>query len=333
MSSEYPDFESAYVDQLRRTVRQPEYENAPRGHASLERLGVSFTVQNSTERAVRLPSRRANIVFCFAESLWYLSGSNDLDFIAYYAPSIAKYSADGRTLQGTAYGPRIFDYHGRDQWDVVVDTLRADPDSKRAVVQIFDAHEVSGDNIDVACTLALQFLLRDGRLCGVGFMRANDVFRGMVSDVFSFTVLLEVLARQIGAEVGSYSHQVGSLHVYGTDARWAGEVLAEADRGAIGYSESFPRMPHGDNRGYIRRVLAWERDLRLNAVALDATQIDGLDLPEYWKDVVRLFELYRRLRHDAGDVYVDDGVCAQLHPVVRDMLLTKWPQLGALAVR
>ena len=114
---------------------------------------------------------------------------------------MTKYSADGRTLQGTAYGPRIFNYPrvDLDQWARIRTVLREDPDSKRAGIQIFDPIELrESNNIDVACTLALQFLIRDGALCTVGFMRANDAFRGMVSDIFSFTMLQELMARQLG---------------------------------------------------------------------------------------------------------------------------------------
>ena len=42
-----------------------------------------------------VPVRRLNIVFNFAAALWYVSGRDNLDFIAYYAPSMRRYSADG----------------------------------------------------------------------------------------------------------------------------------------------------------------------------------------------------------------------------------------------
>lgn len=55
-----------------------------------------------------MPSRKTNIVFNFAEALWYLSGKNDLDFIEYYASNMRKYSMDGKCLTGTAYGKKYF---------------------------------------------------------------------------------------------------------------------------------------------------------------------------------------------------------------------------------
>ena len=187
-----------------------------------------------------IPARRLNLVFNFAEVLWYLSGRDDLESIETYAPRMRRYSADGERLTGTAYGKAIF---GRDQWRTVVDELRADPDSKRAVLQIYGHDELRvPDNPDVSCTLGLQFLIRDGALHSVAFMRANDAYRGMSSDVFSFTLLQEVMARELGVPVGGYDHLVGSLHIYDPDAERVEAVLDDPTANSAP-ALRFPRMP------------------------------------------------------------------------------------------
>jgi thymidylate synthase len=322
----YASVQDAYLAELQRTFDDFHYRNAPRGHDSVERVGVAFEVEDPVQRHITVPARRANIVFCLAEALWYLSGSDSLPAISYYAPSMAKYSADGVTLQGTAYGPRIFDLgrSGLDQWRSVVDTLRSDPDSKRAVIQIFEGRELRvAENIDVACTLALQFMLRDGRLCLVAYMRANDAFRGAVSDLFSFTFLQEVMARQLGVAVGTYTHLVGSYHVYLDDAAWARNVLDGRDPQAP--HRAFPTMPEGDVWEWLATVLDLERLLRLDRLRLTADAISGLPLPRYWRDVVALFELHRHLRHGVGPA--DECILALLDPCHRLMLGTRWPEL------
>lgn len=322
----FVSFQDAYLQQLRETYENPQYRNAPRGAHSSERLGVGFRILDPVQRQVSLPARRMNLVFNFAEALWYLSGSDRLSFIGHYAPSIGRYSADGQVLTGTAYGPRIFDYRGSglDQWASVLDTLAGDRDSKRAVMQIFDPHELRVDgNIDVACTLGLQFMIRENRLCGIGFMRANDAFRGMVSDIFSFTFILELLARQLGVEVGTYHHQVGSLHVYDTDREWAADVLSEAAL-LTEPGPAFPAMPAGDNWPHIREVLAWERELRLDATRLSADELAAIDLPDYWRHVIGLFELYRQVRYRTDP---DPGVLHTLPELYRSAVATRWPEL------
>ncbi|MFF8832360.1 thymidylate synthase [Streptomyces sp. NPDC015131] len=324
MHSTYDTVEDAYLTELRSTYHHAAFRNAPRGRPSRERLGAGFQVRRPVQRHVALPGRRSNLVFNFAEALWYLSGSADLALVAHYAPSIRSYSSDGATLTGTAYGPRIFDYPGTglDQWRTVIDVLTEDPDSKRAVVQIFHPRELrEPGNIDVACTLALQFLLREGRLHGVGYMRANDAYRGMVSDVFSFTFLLELLAAQLGVGVGGYVHQVGSLHVYDSDAPLVRRVLREG-RGD-GRPAAFPAMPAGDNWPHVREVLRLEEGLRTGRLRLGPHALRALDLPRYWQDVTGLFELHRQLTREGR---MDEESLARLPPLYRRMMLHRWPR-------
>lgn len=202
---EFDTFHHAYSHVLRGLIDEPDYRNSLRGFSSRERIGVHYRLRAADQRIPFVPARKLNIVFNFAESLWYLSGRDDLDFIAYYAPSIRKYSADGIRLTGTAYGRAFFgDDERPNQWKSVVAQLRDDADSKRAVLQIFRGEELAvPGNPDVSCTLGLQFMLRGDALHGVGFMRANDAYRGMSSDVFSFTLIQEMLARELGVRVGS----------------------------------------------------------------------------------------------------------------------------------
>lgn len=315
----YATFHHAYVDQVRTVFRAPTHRNAPRGLPSRERLAVQFELLDPRQRVPLVPARRTNIVFNFAEALWYLAGRDDLDFIAYYAPGLRRYSIDGRSLSGTAYGARIFG-PGRSRWSAVVDQLVADPDTKRAVLQVFDGAEllVPG-NIDVACTLGLQFLLRDGALHCVAFMRANDAYRGMVSDVFSFTFLQELLATQLGVRTGTYTHIAGSLHVYDADEPAVQRLLADPAAGA-GPAFSFPAMPGQDNWPAIREVLEIEEALRANRHQLDPDARPGL--PGYWHQVVQLLEVYRRV---CRDLPVTAALLGGLEPIHRWLVRARWP--------
>jgi thymidylate synthase len=319
---EFDGFHQAYAHALRSLIDKPGYRNSPRGFPSREHLGVHYRLRDASQRIPLVPSRRLNIVFNFAEALWYLSGRDDLDFIAYYAPSIRKYSADGRRLTGTAYGRALFGGDGRpNQWRTLVEQLREDPDSKRAMLQIFRAEELAiAGNPDVSCTLGLQFMLREEALHCVGFMRANDAYRGMVSDVFSFTLIQEMLACELGVRLGSYVHSVGSMHVYDSDYDRACEVLADTAAWDVGIPR-FPAMPDGDNWPHVRVVLEYEEALRQNRHRLDLGA-DSLGLPEYWAQVLLVFEVYRRLRHGEQ---VDGELMARLSPLYRWLVEHKWP--------
>ncbi|TQM85211.1 thymidylate synthase [Saccharothrix saharensis] len=323
---EFDTFHHAYTAVLRSLVDEPSYRNAPRGQPSSERLGVQYRLRRPSQRVPLVPARRLNIAFNLAEALWYLSGRDDLDFIGYYAPGMHKYSADGVRLTGTAYGRAIFGGDGRpDQWRAVVDQLRDDPDSKRAVVQIFRGEELAvPGNPDVSCTLGVQFLVREGVLHAMAFMRANDAYRGMSSDVFSFTFLQELMARELGLRLGGYVHSVGSMHVYDSDARRAREVLADP-AAAADPELPFPEMPEGDNWPFVRRVLDLEEPLRLDRHRLDP-DVDLNGLPDYWAQVLLVLELHRAVRHGGAP---DAGAVAMLWPCYR-WLVGRWrPDLVA----
>ncbi|MFY1831983.1 thymidylate synthase [Myxococcus fulvus] len=323
----FDTFDAAYAHTLRWVHDSPRYFVAPRGFASREQLGLSFELTNPLARVPCSPQRKTNIVFNFAEALWYLSGSAGLEQISYYAPSIRKYSMDGRTLTGTAYGAKLFHFGTAafDQWNQVVRVLKEDRDSKRAVLQLYDAHELLiPNNIDVSCTLGLQFLVREGQLHAVAFMRANDAYRGMVSDVFSFTFLQEMMACQLGLPLGSYHHLVGSFHIYEPDLPAVHRVLAEAAPQTGRAGAVLPPMTRGDNWPHVHAVLRYERELRENRTRLTAEGLSRTGLPEYWQQVLGLFEVYRQVRHEER-ILPDAMDC--LLPLYQQLVVHRWGDL------
>lgn len=245
----------AYRTQLRLTYEQPDPVAVP---GRRERLGVSFSVREPVQRLVLVPARRANVIFNFAEVLWYLANRDDLAYLAYYAPGIRRWSKNGRTMTGSAYGRRFFSYgkQSLNQWETVVRTLTAKPLATRAVMQVLDPAELLlDDDLDYACTLAFQFLAREGHLHCFVFMRANDAFLGAANDIFAFTFVQEMLARQLGIEVGHYHHNVGSYHTIDEHNQRIEAVLADRwDEHRDGEPESlrFPSLPPGDNWPAVR---------------------------------------------------------------------------------
>jgi thymidylate synthase len=327
----YRTLHDAYIDNLRLVHRRPEHRASSRGNPCRERLNRSFTITRPRERVCFAPARRANIIFHFAEVLWYLAGSDDLEHIAYYAPSLRRFSTDGVVLTGTAYGGRTFgeDPAGGSQWDRVRRLLARDPDSKRACIQIFDAAELVIDgNPDVACTLGLQFLLRAGRLHLTAYMRGNDAVRGTLCDVFSFTFLQELMARSLDVELGTYCHIVGSMHVNDADTGWVEDILTEHDLSGGGMVvHPFPPMPPGDNLRWLPAVLACEHELRTEPASPFPPPGAGFDqLPAYWQQILVLFAVYRGLRR-ADEA--DPVLCRRLWPVYHHLLGLRWPGVGA----
>jgi thymidylate synthase len=198
---------------------------APRGMATTEVLGAHLRLTEPRRRFIGLPPVRVlNPAFAVAEALWIMSGSND-SWIFTYNRSLERYADDGQ-LQG-AYGPRMRNWRGEvDQLDHVRRLLLRDPDSRQAVIQLYDPQRDTRGHRDVPCTLNYRFFIRRGRLDMHITMRSNDVWLGLPYDLFTATLLQEVMAGWLGVELGIYHHHVDSLHLYAQHDQAAIELAA-----------------------------------------------------------------------------------------------------------
>lgn len=318
-------FQDAYVAVLSQVSERFDFTVSPRGNSCRESLNVSFVVDDPRDRVVYVPARRVNIVFCFAEALWYLWGRDDLEMISYYAPRLARYSADGQRLRGSAYGPKLFapGGDGRSQWDRVMGLLAGEWGSKRAVASFFQPAELTdAGNPDVSCTLGMQFLLRDQRLHVAAFMRGNDAVIGLLGDVFCFTLLQEFMAVQLGAGLGSYAHHVGSMHINDTDTATATAVIQSAGR----WGARFPVPVMPPTSWHELKVLEQiEGALRRGEDQFISGDLAGLGVHPYWQQVVLLFEVYRQITHHP-DLPVRAATLEALEPGYQWLIAYRWPK-------
>jgi thymidylate synthase len=162
------------------------------------------------------------------EFAWHTSASKDVDFVAYYMNRWRQFVDDPTQVRGGCYGYRVFgEEEGQNQWGRVIHLLKIDPNTRRAVLNFHDPSSVLDPcRKDVSCACTLQFLLRGGRLDAIGHMRSNDAVWGLPYDVFFHTMLQELAAVILGVELGSYTHFVGSMHIYARHFEMAREVLA-----------------------------------------------------------------------------------------------------------
>ncbi|MGY1502932.1 thymidylate synthase [Streptomyces sp. QTS52] len=320
--------EDAYLELLHLATEQHEHRIDARGNAAREVIGVAFRLCDPRQRLPFLARRKANPVFHYAEALWYLAGRRDLEMIGYYAPSMRSSSPDGVHLGGSAYGYILFTPAAGDTvspFDRVIDLLRTETDSKRGFLPVFAAGELAAnDNPDVACLSGLHLLARDGRLHMVCHMRANDLDCGLLSDVFSFTMIQEYAAIQLGLELGTYTHFIGSAHVCDRNTERVRQVRNEAATRSAPRTFLFPAMPGNTTAATVARVLEHEKALRTNTVQYTAAEIRATGLEPYWQQPLLLFEVYRQLQHDKPE-RVDPGVLDALEPGLRWLVAQKWP--------
>lgn len=220
---------------LARHVLDGDELGSRKGERVLERLHQQITLKEPWDRYPRLGLRKASLPAQIAETMWILSGRNDVAWLSNYLPRAAEFSDDGETWRG-GYGPRIRDFGGKmfgnevgptipvDQLDAVVRELRADPTSRRAVLGIWDplmdARRWNEEPWkDVPCNDFISFQSRLGKLHMHVFVRSNDLMWGWSGiNAFEWSVLQEVVAGMLRIEVGNLTFSISSLHAY--DRHW-----------------------------------------------------------------------------------------------------------------
>ena len=249
-----------------------------------ELTGVQLELTNPRARLSRTETR-GKPFSCLGEFCWYLAGSDDVGFIEYYIPGY-KHFANGQRVFG-AYGPRLLNHDGHNQVCNVIKRLQEKPHSRRAVIQLFQASDLVADAKDIPCTCTLQFLCRNDALHMFVYMRSNDAYIGLPHDVFFFTMLQEVVARDLSLTLGSYKHLVGSLHLYDTDTALAKQFLAEGWQSTL---LPMARMPQQSPWPAIKILLQAEATLRAGELFC-VENLGGLD--QYWSELIRLLIFFR----------------------------------------
>ena len=186
-------------------------KSSPRNMNTQEVEGAIIKVKNPRTRILNNKLRKVSISFAIGEWLWNMEARDDLEMIQYYAPSYDKYSDDGKILNG-AYGPRI-----KKSLEKIVDILKKDSDSRRAVVPIYKKEDAGLESKDIPCTIGFQFLIRNNKLDMIVNMKSNDIFLGFPYDIFNFTMWQEYVACKLNIEIGTYTHIANSLHFYEKD--------------------------------------------------------------------------------------------------------------------
>lgn len=119
------------------------------------------------------------------------------------------------------YSERINDPQlEKNQLQTVIDELRNSPDSRQAIIQIYnylyDSKNIGGKH-RLPCTMHNQFLIRNKKLHGIYVMRSNDLLTHYVVDIWLACKLQMYIAEELGIEVASFSYFSGSLHAYHKD--------------------------------------------------------------------------------------------------------------------
>lgn len=204
-------------------------ESSPREMRTKEILGAQLVIENPLDVLPTGIGRKVSVPFAAVEALQLIAQSSRPDLTRRINPNVAQFM-DGDSFYG-AYGPRV-------DWVAAYNRLKLDGDSRQAVGLIWRHEDAITTTRDLPCTIALQWVLRRGRLHAFTYMRSNDVWWGLAYDAFQFTQLQATIARLMGVEVGLYVHNATSLHLYERDWDKVEELATTGGR-LTDYPEGF----------------------------------------------------------------------------------------------
>jgi len=167
---------------------------------------------------------------------------------------------------------------------MVIDLLKNDTYSRRAVISLLDPNiELNAIELDISCTVSLQFLIRNGKVDLIVNMRSNDVIWGLPYDFFFFSFLQELMAFELGLPIGTYYHLAGSLHIYERHYEMANKIVT----GDTSFLDlEMPNLRSNE----LETFLTIEYNIRTGNA--DLNMIENLQIDAYWKDLLEVLYFY-----------------------------------------
>ncbi len=250
---------------------------------------VILTYEKPLERVLFNQQRDCNCFFQAFEALWMLAGRNDVAPLTYFNANMANYSDNGQIFNG-AYGYRwrrakvlpgvnaedidelYVEYATKDQLQTIINHLKKNPESRRAVLQMWDVEDdlLKIDSTkDNCCNLSVCFSIHTGThpdavgdypeagtpsvqfLDMTVFNRSNDLIWGCLgANYVHFSFLQEYMAACIGVKVGVYNQISNNLHVY-TDKFEPDKWLSDDVPDFYTHTRSFPIF-HSTDGAYVK---------------------------------------------------------------------------------
>lgn len=182
------------------------------GVKTIEMIGATFEADEPTIFG------KVNQDYVERELAWYKSKSLSVYDIPAPVPEIWKQVADENGYINSNYGWCIWSDDNYGQYWKVLNELRENPNSRRAVMiytrpTMWYDYNFNGMS-DFMCTNAVQYMIRDDELIAVVQMRSNDVVFGYRNDFAWQDHVVKLLGAALGIEKTKVIWHVGNLHVY-----------------------------------------------------------------------------------------------------------------------
>jgi thymidylate synthase len=171
----------------------------------------SFTLLYPEDKIITTPERKFNLDYADFEWEWYLKGDRDAKEIGDRAKIWKQMMVPGTTEVNSNYG---YFWNYNDQLKRVIQDLKTNPETRRAIVVHYILHELDRYKYDTPCNDVLNFYVKNNRLHLTVFARSIDLVFGFSNDQYTFAKLMEKVALETGYDIGTMNWMITNLHVY-----------------------------------------------------------------------------------------------------------------------
>ena len=213
-----------YLDLVRLVLEHGTLKQSRTGVDTISYFGAQYRVDLAKGFPL-LTTKEVNWPAVLRELLWYLSGEDHIRNLRQYT-KIWDAWADEQGNLDTAYGRywRRFPHPYKDekgQWQVrevdqiqyVIDTLRKEPTSRRMVVTAWEPGNAATSKLP-PCHYSFVFNVQGNKLNCHLTQRSGDIALGIPFNLACYATLTQMIAQEVGMDLGSFSHTIVDAHVY-----------------------------------------------------------------------------------------------------------------------
>lgn len=217
--------EEAYINLVKDILADGEARGDRTGTGTFSLFGKSleFDLQDSFPAITTKKLFWKGVV---AELLWFLKGSNNIQYLLDNDVHIWDEWADENGDVGPIYGVQWRDFGGVDQIEEVVSSLRNNPESRRHLVSAWNASEINKMALP-PCHVMFQFYVSQGKYleCQM-YQRSADVFLGVPFNIASYALLTHIIAAKTDLIPSKLKIVFGDCHIYSNHVDQAMEMIS-----------------------------------------------------------------------------------------------------------
>ncbi|MCH8554748.1 MAG: thymidylate synthase [Schleiferiaceae bacterium] len=235
-----------YHDLLQHVLQHGALKGDRTGTGTLSVFGYQMRF-NLQEGFPLLTTKKVHLKSIIHELLWFLQGATNIEYLAKNSVHIwddwpfEKYRKsedyDGCSIRDFSrkiaddanfaekwgnLGP-VYGYQWRswpspdggaiDQISQVISQLKANPDSRRIIVNAWNVGFVDQMALP-PCHSFFQFYVANGKLSCQMYQRSADIFLGVPFNIASYALLTLMVAQVCGLQPGDFIHTLGDAHIY-----------------------------------------------------------------------------------------------------------------------